>query len=227
MAQKKKTTEVKKEVAPVAEKGRSYRVDVDNTVEEVLKLDKDGAELLFDSDRFLELEDEEVRALSRGNFTNYVLAEQAKVQREKFEESDGTKGNSGIKIIDPLDGQARNKIKVKDQDKDGVHITFKRKDEIEGFRELGYERIKDDDAVAERVPGTRADASGYRVVKDRSGEVDLFPMKVKKGVQQEIQQAAELKSRYRIGRGKEDFKDYVKDRSRRLSGKHSVETFEE
>jgi hypothetical protein len=201
-------------VSVVSEKeleGRSFTITSDNEVGEVLELDDKGAELLFDDEALLALSDDEYKKLSRRNAYNYVLAENAKKQREKFEEGGGIRGTYNIEVIDPLDAQARKKISVRYQDKDGVHCVFKRPDEVGGFEELGYKQVHEDDGeLVKRFPGAKPNASGYLRVKNRKGDDDLIPMVAKRSVSDPINEAPGKKSRYRISRGKEDFKDKVK-----------------
>lgn len=219
--------EVVKPVEDKPAKAVSLRVDSGNDIKKVLEWDAEGIELVFDDADLLVLSEDQYRSLSHHNQKQYVLAETFAERRKKFEASGGTRGNSQITIVDPLDGRAANKLRILNQDKDGKRIVFKRPDEVSGFEELGYKRFKKDSPLAARVPGTRQDANGYMTVNRMDGQPDLYPMAVDVPVSDEIRRAPELKSRQRIARGKEDFKDYVRERSRKLSGKHRVEVVDE
>lgn len=123
-----------------------YTVTIDNTVEDVLKLDKEGYELSFDLDRFLKLDDETVEKLGRKNFANYCIAENQLSQRELKEKRrpepdyvrDWKNGS-----LDLGGGNARNRMRKALRKRPGWHGCLKAPDEVEDAKVAGYRLIRD------------------------------------------------------------------------------------
>lgn len=210
-----------KDVEPVEEmalKGKDVTITSFNTEDEVVHWDRQGANLLFDDQQFLQLDDRVVSQLGYYNKRSYFLAEAAIEQRRKFEESGGVRGGPKIEVFNPLDGGAGKKITIKDQDK-GSHVTFVRPDQEASFKEAGYTNVSD----PKRVPGTRMDANGKLVVKDRAADkVDLIPMETSIENHERISGAPGKLSRARLRKTKDDYKDFVLEKGRRASGRQIV-----
>jgi len=202
--------------------GKDVTVSSFNTAEEVVDWDQQGANLLFDDQQFLRLDDTVVSQLGYYNKRSYFLAEAAIEQRRKFEESGGTRGGPKIEVFDPLDGGARKKITIRDQDKES-HVTFVRPDQEASYKGAGYTNVTDPD----RVPGTRSDGNGKLVVKDRAAkEVDLIPMETPVKNYKRVAAAPGKLSRARLRKTKDDYRDFVIEKGRRSSGRQLVQPTE-
>lgn len=116
-----------------------YVVDVDNTYEQVLKLDKEGFELVFSLEGFLELSDDEVNGLSRVNFKNYYVAHSQKKQKETVasREPDYT-----FKGFEPLGGNARRRMQQALRPRKGWHGCLKAPEERDEALASGYTEIR-------------------------------------------------------------------------------------
>lgn len=122
-------------------KGQKYPVDVDNTPEQVVKLDSEGFELVFDIERFLTLEDEVVNELSRVNFKNYYVAFSQVKQKDgktKSEEPDYSEW-----MLSPLGGNATKRMQKVLRKRRGWHQCLKSPEEWDEAMADGYVPIRE------------------------------------------------------------------------------------
>jgi hypothetical protein len=139
-----KDVEEKKEVTKgqnKSGKGQTYPVDVDNTPEQVIKLDSEGFELIFSIDRFLELPDEVVNELSRVNFKNYYVA-QSQVKQKELDLKNKKDPVYQDWELSPLGGNATKRMKKVLRERRGWHQCLKSPDEWDEAMANGYVPIR-------------------------------------------------------------------------------------
>lgn len=120
-------------------KSQKYVVDVDNTYEQILKLDQEGFELVFNVERFKELSDDEVNELSRVNFKNYYVAHSQKKQKESNKRPDP---DYTFKGFEPLGGNARKRMQKALRPRKGYHGCLKSPEELDEALTAGYTHIR-------------------------------------------------------------------------------------
>jgi hypothetical protein len=196
-----------------------YLVSVDNTPEEVLKLDKEGYELAFDLDRFLSLDDDVVEELSRKNYANYCVAENQIAQRELSK----TKRRDPNYVQDwelgILGGNAKNRMeKALVGVKKGWHGCLKAPDEVDEALSNGYKfvyKLSDDKQKlvdeGKAKPSDFADDPGTStpVRLGQEDKPELIAMQIPEEKWQKHLVAIGYKSKGRWERQKEDYFDKV------------------
>jgi len=149
MAETKAVSKDEEKVVERAEKKTKpagwYTVTIDNSAEDVIKLDQDGYELAFDLDRFLKLSDETVDQLGRRNYANYCIAENQIAQRElktkRRPDVDYVKEwNSGN--LNLAGGNARRRMQKALRERPGWHGCLKAPDEKDEALNAGYRFIR-------------------------------------------------------------------------------------
>lgn len=181
-------------------KGSEFHITSDVKVADLLDWDKKGASLLFNEDSMVFLKDSELERLSLSNKRNYFLAEGAYQRQARVGKREGPR----IEVLHPLDAQPH--LKLRNKAAKGEHICFKDPREVPGAEEVGYKIVTD----GKKVPGTRDDGTGKRVIKRQDGTVDLVAMSIPERRYQEHMIAVGEKSRNRIKRPKQEFRDQVK-----------------
>jgi hypothetical protein len=139
-------------------------ISVDNSKEDVLKLDKDGMTLVFDPDpkRFLKLDDEIYSKLSRASKLQYQIAEEIyrhEKKLEEFPERDGT-----LEVIGRHgDASATAHLTVLGKDP-RQHYTWQRHSSKEVWKRRGYKEATDE------VETFRPKKSGRHIIEESDGE---------------------------------------------------------
>ncbi len=177
--------------------------------EYILSLEKKGVKMIFDGEDFRILPDEIVKELSFENQRNYFVAQGVSKQIAKSKARKDA-GFGDIQIIDPLKGKPVSKLEVRNQQK-GMHYCWKRPDEIEGCKQLGYEM-----AEAEAKTKGASRASSSHVIVDKQGKDDLVLMKIPERVFQQHLQANALESRRRSGATFREISDLVRKSNKHL-----------
>lgn len=160
-------------------------VSVESPIEEVIRLNNEGAELYFESERgkFLQLTESQVRELSNDNRVRYGVSLQlhAKSDPENDRIQQRLKilgANSRRKEFEKtVKGTLPSALATKKLQTfvgDGFHSVWTRGDKIESRLELGYEFVKPGDDVYVGVPAT----DGHFETKVETGKTELTLMRI-------------------------------------------------
>lgn len=118
-----------------------FKITVDTSIEDVLRLDKEGASLFFESKpgRFLDMQDG-YKQLSESNKRSYETASAS--NRVECERETKNLKPSPVSISGRF-MRATDKLTVKNKQK-GRHYAAKRPDELPQFEDMGYSRLTPD-----------------------------------------------------------------------------------
>jgi hypothetical protein len=175
-------------------------ISLDNTVEDVVKWNKEGYRLRFNHERFLELPEETVRELFHENARDYFfsLGLWKKVEDQKKR---GVRRDPKDPKIEILGGSASGRVQFKNK-QPGMHYTAKRPDEIYEALDAGYVVCDSTDPV---IFGDRG-AGGVKAIHGRKGEKELIALKISEDRYQAHLRAVGEESRRRIQGEGEAFK---------------------
>lgn len=182
-----------KEKAPKVAEKKIIDVCAKHTDEEILALEEKDYRLRFNEKDFRELDESVIEKLSNANARDYFIAKGANgaiAKNKKRTES----GFDGLEIVDPLRGKPRNKLEVRNKEK-GWHYCWKRPDEVEECKQLGY-TIPPSGTV--ETPGASKTSTSH-AISAKDGKDDLVLMRVPEKTFQQHLLANSLLSRKRAG----------------------------
>lgn len=161
---------VNKSGKKVEKEGKVEKVYVtfDNSIEEVVELNKDrGKRLIFDHTEFLELPEEIVEELSHENARNYFISlgivKQKELQRKRRDRE-----KEKVTLTDPLKDVDDSKMAIRKRR--GWHQAWKRDDEFPYYEQIGYRVV--------REPTEEQIKEGYEVGYEK-GEIKTIGYKDK------------------------------------------------
>jgi len=199
-----------KKKAPKLVKKQIVDVNAKHTDEEILALEAKDYALRFNEKDFRELPEEVLSELSQANARDYFIAKGAHGALVKNEERKKV-GFSGVEVVDPLRGRAHNKLEVKNKEK-GWHYCWKRPDEVEEAKELGY---KIPEAGTVQTPGASKTSTSHAIAA-KDGKDDLVLMMVPEQVFQQHLQANAIQSKKRAGATMRELNGMVAKANRHL-----------
>jgi hypothetical protein len=164
-----------------------------HTDEEVLALEEKGYRLRFSEKDFRELDETTIEGLSKDNARDYFVTKGAVKALERNAER-AELGFEGLEVLeDPLRAKPRKKMEMRGVPK-GWHPCWKRPDEIESSKELGYVLVPDE----VQTPGASRTTSS-RAIAAKDGKDDLIAMMVPERLFQQHLHANAILSRKRAG----------------------------
>ena len=205
------------------EKNLTILITVDNSFEEIVEYEQKGAKVKFDPESLIELSDDQLEKLRYETAKQYWIAV-GTARGEKFRAPPVPIDRVGD---DPLRINRPNRDVVRNIPK-GWHVAWKRPEEVELAKELGYkvvERSKDGKCTGGMdFPGASSTGSGKVILRAQSPtglKDDLIAMYIdsKDGVPGEeiLRRHAQAISRESVQRFKarkeelkEDWKEYMK-----------------
>ena len=130
-------------LAPVVEKKKkTVIITKDTSDQEIIALDNKGYTLKFDEESFRVLGNEIIEALAHDNAREYWLGKGAFDALCKHDKRHEIVGD--LEIVDPLKHKPVDKLAFKGVAKSD-HVCWKRPDEVEEMKEIGYEILSNDD----------------------------------------------------------------------------------
>jgi len=164
-----------------------------HTDKEIVALEEGNYRLRFDEKDFRELSEKTIEKLGHANARDYFIALGAHRSIKKNEERKRL-GFEGLEIIeDPFKSRPRSKLVTENVPK-GMHLCWKRPDEVEGAKQDGY-------AIAPesvKAPGATRTSTSH-VIARKDGTDDLVLMMVPERLFQQHLQANAIESRKRAG----------------------------
>lgn len=144
-AKKKSNTSAEKQ----APKRRNIPVTADWSEEDVVQWNQEeGVTLFFDPNSFRELSQETIDQLGFYSAQSYWQAYNVWKDRQRQEEAERPPSYEDLKIKDPLSQAYGDKLKLRERR--GWHQTWKRPDEVEAAKEVGYQPIREQRKVKEK-----------------------------------------------------------------------------
>lgn len=202
VSEKKKTEKpAKKQVVDISSK---------HTDKEILALEAKDYALRFNEKDFRELGEETIAELSQANARDYFIAKGAFGALAKNAQRKAL-GFSGLEVVDPLRGKARNKLEVRGKEK-GWHYCWKRPDEVEEAKQLGY-KIPPDGSV--KTPGASKTSTSHAIAA-KDGKDDLVLMMVPEKLFEQHLQANAILSKRRAGATLKEVNSMVATANRHL-----------
>lgn len=191
--------------------------------EDVLQWDQEeGVTLFFDPNSFVELSSETVDQLSFYSAQSYFQAKNAWKERKAKEEAEKPVSFEDLKVGDPLSISGRSQLQLRERR--GFHQTWKRPDEVEGAREVGYQFIrknrKKDGATEENEPGK--EKGEVIKIMDEKGEPELYAMEVPLDLYDQHLQSVSDRVKYRKGEQVERVKEAADVANTKLRDKDAV-----
>lgn len=185
----------------VAEKQKAERTPAKKVIditsrhsdEEVIALEERGYRLRFSERDFRDLPETVLEALSHENQRDYWIAKGAAKALAKNAQRKAD-GFEGLEIpVDPLRAKPSRKLRMEGVPK-GWYGTWKRPDEVEAAKELGYVLVPS----SVKTPGAGSAATS-RTIAAKDGKDDLVAMMIPLKLHEQHLQANALLSRRRAG----------------------------
>lgn len=186
-------------------------IDVSASVSdsEILALEEKNYQLRFNEKDFRELPESVIEKLCNSNARDYFMTKGA-FNALKKANSRKEAGFEGLEVQDPLRGKPRRKLEVAGKLK-GWHYCWKRPDEVEESKKLGYVVVKDE----VNTPGASSVSSSHTITA-KDGKDDLVLMRVEERLFQQHLQANAVLSRRRAGATMKEITGMVKKANKHL-----------
>lgn len=173
---------------------RNVPITMDNSVEEVVKLSKDeGVTMFFDPNSFLELPSEVVDELGFYSAQSYFQAKQVAENKAKARENDRPLKYKDIQFLDPLSHSPIQRIKLRERR--GFHQSWKRPDEIESAKEMGYRVIRKPNPKKEHEEPGKETGEVVELL-DGEGKVEQIGVEIEEDIHNKHLNAIKAKSEY-------------------------------
>jgi hypothetical protein len=187
---KKKSNTTVKESSTVK---RNVPITMDNSVDEVVELSRDdGVTLFFDPNSFLELPSDVVDMLGFYSAQSYFQAKNA--AKSKEQEKGKRVAYQDLQVLDPLSNSPVHRTRIRKRR--GFHQTWKRPDEVESAKEMGYKVVrKPNEKKGEEEPGY--ESGEVLEILDGEGKVELVAMEIDQDIYDKHRDMIKMKSKYK------------------------------
>ena len=198
---------------------RNIPVTSDWSEKDVLKWNKEeGVTLFFDPNSFVELSSEAANELSYYSAQSYFQALHAWKDKKRREEAEKADTFEDLKVRDPLSASTANEMKLRERR--GYHQTWKRPDEIESAKRVGYSDIRKQKKGEDKKPGY--ERGEVITIQDRNGEEELRAMEVPVDMYQQHLKVVSDRVKYRKGQNVDRLEETADKASYELGDKNAV-----
>ncbi len=236
-AKKSQTTKGKKSNTSAekqAPKRRNIPVTTDWSEEDVVQwAQEEGVTLFFDPNSFRELSQETVNQLGFYSAQSYWQAYNVWKDRQRQEEAERPTDYEDLKIRDPLSQAYTDKLKLRERR--GWHQTWKRPDEVESAKAVGYREIREQRKIGKKdkdgnVIGSYFEENepGYekgpvKKIMEDQGQEELIAMEIPEELYQQHLQAVSDRVKYKKGQAVEKAEEAADRASYQLGKKGGVQ----
>jgi hypothetical protein len=217
-----------------APKRRNVPVTADWSEESVVQWgQEEGVTLFFDPNSFRELSQESVDKLDFYSAQSYWQAYNAWKEKKRQEEAQRPANYEDLKIKDPLSQAYTDKLKLRERR--GWHQTWKRPDEVEAAKSVGYREIREQRKIGKKDKDGNVVESYYeenepgyekgpvKKIMEDQGQEELIAMEVPEELYEQHLQAVSDRVKYKKGQAVEKAEEAADRASYQLGRKGGVQ----